>query len=126
MNSMIWLVNIIHFLIFDWNLQEQFLQYFATLPLYNDPVGGKKENFHYRVIEHKDIKKVIVILKTAVSSEREKATGVLKQFSPFSVIWKEDRKLKVKVCFPANIEISCFYFQTEDIFSYNCNIMIIF
>ncbi|GLD50869.1 dynein heavy chain 8, axonemal [Lates japonicus] len=58
--------------------------------------GGEKENFYHRVVEHKDIKKVVVILKTAVSSQREQAADVLGQFSPFSVIWNEDRNLKVK------------------------------
>ncbi|KAI3374766.1 hypothetical protein L3Q82_021323, partial [Scortum barcoo] len=58
--------------------------------------GGEKENFHHRVIEHKDVKKVVVILKAMVSSLRREATDVLKQFDPFRVIWNEDRNLKVK------------------------------
>ncbi|XP_044223058.1 dynein axonemal heavy chain 8-like [Thunnus albacares] len=57
--------------------------------------GREKENFYHRVVEHKDIKKVVVILKSAVSSQREQAT-VLKQFDPFRVIWDEDRDLKIK------------------------------
>eukprot|EP00064_Thunnus_orientalis_P004446 superscaffoldBa00000405_g4458 len=57
--------------------------------------GKEKENFYHRVVEHKDIKKVVVILKSAVSSQREQAT-VLKQFDPFRVIWDEDRDLKIK------------------------------
>uniref|UniRef100_A0A4W6EG55 Dynein axonemal heavy chain 8 n=1 Tax=Lates calcarifer TaxID=8187 RepID=A0A4W6EG55_LATCA len=47
-----------------------------------------------RVVEHKDIKKVAVILKTAVSSQREQVADVLGQFSTFSVIWNDDRNLK--------------------------------
>uniref|UniRef100_A0A3B4U7E5 Dynein axonemal heavy chain 8 n=1 Tax=Seriola dumerili TaxID=41447 RepID=A0A3B4U7E5_SERDU len=48
------------------------------------------------VAEHKEIKKVVVILKTAVSSKKGQATDFLKQFSPFSVIWDKDKNLKVK------------------------------
>ncbi len=80
------------------------------LPVCHDLTGGEKQNFHHRVVEHKDVKKVVVILKSAVSSLRRQATDVLKQFDPFRVIWEEDRNLKVKVCFPANITRSCFDF----------------
>lgn len=69
----------------------------------NDLIGGEKENFHHRIVEHKDIKKVVVILKSAVSSQRGEAANVLKQFNPFRVIWVEDRNLKVKVCFLQNM-----------------------
>ncbi|XP_070701078.1 dynein axonemal heavy chain 8-like [Pempheris klunzingeri] len=58
--------------------------------------GGEKENFHHRVVDHKDIQKVVVILKTAVSSQRRQATDVLKPFESFRVIWDEDNDLKVK------------------------------
>uniref|UniRef100_A0A8P4K4W9 AAA+ ATPase domain-containing protein n=1 Tax=Dicentrarchus labrax TaxID=13489 RepID=A0A8P4K4W9_DICLA len=58
------------------------------------PTSGEKENFHHRVVEHKDVKKVVVILKSAVSSQRDEAADVLKQFSPFRGIWAEDRNLK--------------------------------
>ncbi|XP_062284222.1 dynein axonemal heavy chain 8-like [Scomber scombrus] len=58
--------------------------------------GREKENFYHRVVEHKDIKKAVVNLKSAVSSEREQATDVLEQFSPFRVMWDEDRDLKIK------------------------------
>ena len=75
----------------------------------NHLIGKEKENFYQRVVEHKDIKKAVVNLKSAVSSEREQATDVLEQFSPFRVIWDEDRDLKIKVCCPVNI-IYCFDF----------------
>lgn len=81
---------------------------FVSLPVCDDLIGGEKENFHHRVVEHKDIKKVVVILKSAVSSLRRLATDALKQFDPFRVIWDEDRSLKVKVCFPANVLILTF------------------
>ncbi|KAM9349881.1 dynein axonemal heavy chain 8-like [Symphorus nematophorus] len=65
--------------------------------------GGEKENFHYRVVEHKDIKKVVVFLKSAViSSQRSKATDVLKQFDPFRVIWDKDRNFEVKEFMDSN------------------------
>ncbi|XP_051284477.1 dynein axonemal heavy chain 8-like [Dicentrarchus labrax] len=64
--------------------------------------GGEKENFHHRVVEHKDVKKVVVILKSAVSSQRDEAADVLKQFSPFRGIWAEDRNLKVKEFMDSN------------------------
>uniref|UniRef100_A0A8C9XCP5 Dynein axonemal heavy chain 8 n=1 Tax=Sander lucioperca TaxID=283035 RepID=A0A8C9XCP5_SANLU len=41
--------------------------------------SGEKENFYHRVVEHKDIKKALVILKYEVSSQRGQATDVLKQ-----------------------------------------------
>ncbi|KAF3698756.1 Dynein heavy chain 8, axonemal Axonemal beta dynein heavy chain 8 Ciliary dynein heavy chain 8 [Channa argus] len=58
--------------------------------------GGEKENFYYRVAEHKDIKKLVVILKTSISSQKDQFTNVLKQFSSFKFIWEENRNLKVK------------------------------
>ncbi|KAI4809667.1 hypothetical protein KUCAC02_018534 [Chaenocephalus aceratus] len=64
--------------------------------------GGEKENFYHRVVEHKDIKKVVVILKSAVSTQRKEAPGVLKQFSPFRVLWEVDRNLKVKEFMDSN------------------------
>ncbi|XP_034008681.1 dynein heavy chain 8, axonemal-like [Trematomus bernacchii] len=64
--------------------------------------GGEKEHFYHRVVEHKDIKKVVVILKSAVSTQRKEAAGVLKQFSPFRVLWEEDRNLKVKEFMDSN------------------------
>lgn len=63
----------------------------------DDFIGGDKENFHHRVTEHKDIKKLVFILKSAVSSQRGQVTDILKQFNPFRVIWDENRNLKVKV-----------------------------
>ncbi|XP_078119766.1 dynein axonemal heavy chain 8-like [Sander vitreus] len=64
--------------------------------------GGEKENFYHRVVEHKDIKKALVILKYEVSSQRGQATDVLKQFNPFRGIWDEDRNLKVKEFMDSN------------------------
>ncbi|XP_076601065.1 dynein axonemal heavy chain 8-like [Chaetodon auriga] len=64
--------------------------------------GGEKENFHHRIVEHKDIKKLVCILRSAVSSQRGQATDILKQFSPFRVIWDEDRNLKVKEFMDSN------------------------
>uniref|UniRef100_A0A3B4XA16 Dynein axonemal heavy chain 8 n=1 Tax=Seriola lalandi dorsalis TaxID=1841481 RepID=A0A3B4XA16_SERLL len=77
---------------------QHYMEYiFMVLPVVcNDFIGGEKENFYHRVAEHKDIKKVVVILKTAVSSKKGQATDFLKQFSPFSVIWDKDKNLKVK------------------------------
>uniref|UniRef100_A0A8C4E9U5 AAA+ ATPase domain-containing protein n=1 Tax=Dicentrarchus labrax TaxID=13489 RepID=A0A8C4E9U5_DICLA len=72
------------------------------LPVCDDFIGGEKENFHHRVVEHKDVKKVVVILKSAVSSQRDEAADVLKQFSPFRGIWAEDRNLKVKEFMDSN------------------------
>lgn len=76
----------------------------------NHLVGKEKENFYQRVVEHKDIKKAVVNLKSSVSSEREEATDFLEQFSPFRVIWDEDRDLKIKVYSPVNITYYCFDF----------------
>ncbi|XP_056247105.1 dynein axonemal heavy chain 8-like [Seriola aureovittata] len=70
--------------------------YMECSPVGTKNKGGEKENFYHRVAEHKDIKKVVVILKTAVSSKKGQATDFLKQFSPFSVIWDKDKNLKVK------------------------------
>lgn len=71
-------------------------------------IEGEKENFHHRVVEHKEIKKAVVILISAVSSQKGHMTDVLEQFSPFRVIWDEDRNLKVKVGFLQTC--SCFEF----------------
>ncbi|KAF3858031.1 hypothetical protein F7725_011232 [Dissostichus mawsoni] len=38
----------------------------------------------------------------AVSTQRKEAAGVLKQFSPFRVLWEEDRNLKVKEFMDSN------------------------
>ncbi|XP_032371769.1 dynein heavy chain 8, axonemal [Etheostoma spectabile] len=64
--------------------------------------SGEKENFYHKVVEHKDIKKALVILKCEVSSQRGQATDVLKQFNPFRVIWDGDRNLKVKEFMDSN------------------------
>lgn len=93
------------------------------LCLYLFVVGGEKENFFHRVVEHKDIKKVVVLLKTSVSCQKNQVTEVLKQFSPLRVIWDEDKNLKVKVCLPANITCSCFDFYTNP-FSYTIMIIL--
>ncbi|KAM7400305.1 hypothetical protein PAMA_004821 [Pampus argenteus] len=58
--------------------------------------GKEEEDFYHRVVEHKDIRKAVVILKSAVSSQREEAADVLKQFDPFRSIWDEDRDIKIK------------------------------
>ncbi|XP_056290683.1 dynein axonemal heavy chain 8-like [Pseudoliparis swirei] len=58
--------------------------------------GRRKENFYQRVVQQKDIKKVVIVLKSAVSSQRGQAADVLKQFDRFSEIWDEDKNLKVK------------------------------
>ncbi|XP_045906997.1 dynein axonemal heavy chain 8-like isoform X1 [Micropterus dolomieu] len=63
---------------------------------------GEKENLHNRVVEHKDVKKVVVILKSEGSSLRGQAADVLQQFEPFRVLWKEDRNRKVKEFMDSN------------------------
>ncbi|XP_037644332.1 dynein heavy chain 8, axonemal-like isoform X1 [Sebastes umbrosus] len=63
---------------------------------------GEKEKFYYRVAEHKDIKKVVVSLKSAFSSHKSQAADVLKQFDPYSVIWDKDKNLKVKEFIDSN------------------------
>nr|XP_046263890.1 dynein axonemal heavy chain 8-like isoform X2 [Scatophagus argus] len=60
-----------------------------------DSRGEGKDHFHHRVVEHKDIKK-FAFLRSVLSSQRGEVTDVLSQFSPFRVIWDEDRNLKVK------------------------------
>ncbi|CAG5978557.1 unnamed protein product [Menidia menidia] len=55
-----------------------------------------KDNFSQNVFEDKDIKKLVVVLKTAVTSQRQEASDVLKYFHPFRVIWEDDRNIKVK------------------------------
>ncbi|XP_035999780.1 dynein heavy chain 8, axonemal [Fundulus heteroclitus] len=60
------------------------------------------DDFFYRVLEHKDIKKVVAALKTAISSQKALASNVLKQFSPFNVIWEVDKYLKVKEFMDSN------------------------
>ncbi|XP_047444882.1 dynein axonemal heavy chain 8-like [Mugil cephalus] len=55
-----------------------------------------KDNFYHCVVEHKDIKRVMIILKSAISVEREQAAEILMQFSPFRLLWEEDRNLKIK------------------------------
>lgn len=81
--------------------------------MYNHLIGEENENFYLRVAEHKDIKKVVIVLKTAASSMKGQVTEVLQQFSHYSVIWKEDKNLKVKVCFPVNT-FSCLTFRQID------------
>lgn len=97
---------------------------FCCFPICDDLIGGEKENFYHRVVEHKDIKKVVVILKSAVSSQRGQAADVLKQFNPFRVIWEDDRNVKVKVCLPKNIFL--YWLLTENMFSSNINHNIMF
>uniref|UniRef100_A0AAX7VFT7 AAA+ ATPase domain-containing protein n=1 Tax=Astatotilapia calliptera TaxID=8154 RepID=A0AAX7VFT7_ASTCA len=48
------------------------------------------------VVEHKDIKKLVGILKTAINSQKGRAANVLKQFNTFRAIWEEDKNAKVK------------------------------
>ncbi|XP_068458453.1 dynein axonemal heavy chain 8-like [Clinocottus analis] len=64
--------------------------------------GGEKENFYQRVVEQKEIKKAVIILKSAVSSQKGHASDVLKQFDQFSVIWGEEKNLKVKEFMDSN------------------------
>ncbi len=74
--------------------QEQFLTILCCLFVM---IGGKKMNFHQHVMEHKDIKKAVDILTSAVSSQRGQVNDNLKQFNLFRAIWDDDRNLKVKV-----------------------------
>lgn len=55
-------------------------------------------NFYQSVAEHKDICKLVVLLTSAVNSQRKQTSDVLKQFHPFKVVWAQDRDVKVKVC----------------------------
>ncbi|KAM8728478.1 dynein axonemal heavy chain 8-like [Acanthopagrus schlegelii] len=57
---------------------------------------GAKKNFHHIVVEHRETKKAVIILKSAICSQRREATDVLKHFDHFRVIWDENRDLKVK------------------------------
>ncbi|KAG8014343.1 Dynein heavy chain 8 [Nibea albiflora] len=57
---------------------------------------GGKVNFHQRIVENKDIKKVVVTLKLAISSQKGPVTEVLEQFNHFKVLCNEDKNLKVK------------------------------
>ncbi|KAK1795619.1 hypothetical protein P4O66_001114 [Electrophorus voltai] len=54
------------------------------------------KNFYQSVVEHKDVRKRLVLLKSAVNSMRKQGSDVLKQFWSFKVIWEEDRDVKVK------------------------------
>lgn len=64
--------------------------------------GTEKDySFHF-VVEHKDIRKIVGILKTAVFSQVKEATDVLKQFDIFEVIWDEGRNVKVKEFMDSN------------------------
>lgn len=54
-------------------------------------------NFHQRIVENKDIKKVVVILKLAISSQKGPVTEVLERFNHFKALCNEDKNLKVKV-----------------------------
>ncbi|TKS79492.1 Dynein heavy chain 8, axonemal [Collichthys lucidus] len=57
---------------------------------------GGKVNFHQIIVENKDIKKVVVILKLAMSSQKEPVTEELEQFNHFKALCNEDKNLKVK------------------------------
>ncbi|XP_027145030.1 dynein heavy chain 8, axonemal isoform X2 [Larimichthys crocea] len=57
---------------------------------------GGKVNFHQRIVENKDIKKVVVILKLAISSQKGPVTEVLERFNHFKALCNEDKNLKVK------------------------------
>lgn len=74
----------------------------------HDLKDGAKKNFHHIVVEHREIKKAVVILKSAICSQRREASDVLKRFDHFRVIWDENKDLKVKVWRPAHI--TCFEF----------------
>ncbi|KAM4587304.1 dynein axonemal heavy chain 8-like [Odontesthes bonariensis] len=65
-----------------------------VVPLIQSEAQLDKPNMS--VFEHRDIKKVVVDLKTAISSQKEQASDVLKHFDPFRVIWNVDRNLKVQ------------------------------
>uniref|UniRef100_A0A3P9NGZ4 Dynein axonemal heavy chain 8 n=1 Tax=Poecilia reticulata TaxID=8081 RepID=A0A3P9NGZ4_POERE len=56
----------------------------------------KKENFFPLVLEHKEIKKIIAVLKTAITTQKSLATDALKKFNQFQMLWNEDKNLKVK------------------------------
>uniref|UniRef100_A0A3B3YBZ9 AAA+ ATPase domain-containing protein n=1 Tax=Poecilia mexicana TaxID=48701 RepID=A0A3B3YBZ9_9TELE len=55
-----------------------------------------KENFFPLVLEHKEIKKIIAVLKTAITTQKSLATDALKKFSQFQMLWDVDKNLKVK------------------------------
>ncbi|XP_075954128.1 dynein axonemal heavy chain 8-like [Anarhichas minor] len=63
---------------------------------------AEKENFYHRVVEQKDIKKIAIILRSAVSSQKEQASKALNQFDKFSVIWDQERNRKVKEFMDSN------------------------
>uniref|UniRef100_A0A3Q3F240 Dynein, axonemal, heavy chain 5 like n=1 Tax=Kryptolebias marmoratus TaxID=37003 RepID=A0A3Q3F240_KRYMA len=68
----------------------------------------EKDNFFQCIVEHKDIKKLVAILRTAISSQKVQTTNVLKQFDSFRSLWENNRNLKVKEfmdCNPSLIQI---------------------
>ncbi|XP_016518823.1 dynein heavy chain 8, axonemal [Poecilia formosa] len=58
--------------------------------------SAAKENFFPLVLEHKEIKKIIAVLKTAITTQKSLATDALKKFSQFQMLWDVDKNLKVK------------------------------
>ncbi|KAM6989324.1 dynein axonemal heavy chain 8-like [Tautogolabrus adspersus] len=62
----------------------------------------EKENFHQEVVENMDIKKVVDSLTSELTAPKKQETDVLKQFSPFRVIWDEDRNRKIKEFMDSN------------------------
>ncbi|KAM4740016.1 dynein axonemal heavy chain 8-like [Anableps anableps] len=56
----------------------------------------EKDTFFQNVLEHKEIKKVVAVLKTAMSSQKTLTSDYLTKFSPFKMIWEVDKNLKVK------------------------------
>lgn len=67
-----------------------------------------KDNFFQCIVEHKDILKLVAVLRTAVSSQKDKTMNVLKQFNSFRPLWEDDRNLIIKVCFILKIQVSLF------------------
>uniref|UniRef100_A0AAX7SLG8 AAA+ ATPase domain-containing protein n=1 Tax=Astatotilapia calliptera TaxID=8154 RepID=A0AAX7SLG8_ASTCA len=55
---------------------------------------AKRDHLFNFVVEHKDIKKLVGILKTAINSQKGRAANVLKQFNTFRAIWEEDKNAK--------------------------------
>ncbi|XP_039872861.1 dynein heavy chain 8, axonemal-like isoform X1 [Simochromis diagramma] len=62
----------------------------------NERKKAEKDHLFNFVVEHKDIKKRVGILKTAINSQKGRAANVLKQFNTFRAIWEEDKNAKVK------------------------------
>lgn len=67
---------------------------------YSSDLAAKKENFYSLVLEHKEVRKIIAVLKTAITTQKSLTAEALKKFSQFQMLWDVDKNLKVKVCFP--------------------------